>query len=152
MNLQQEFAKAKELCDIDESEYTPLLEKFEELKTVIESNFRHKEEQRRSFRRTKIVDVPALTVNLIDKIYYENEKYLFVRIGGVGYVMGLGKIGDLKDRVYFYHGATTKKHKSNLIHIEIIGCLSRDYYTENVLTCVQLFSHLIKYNKKYLVK
>jgi len=152
MTLQQDFANAKALNSADELLFLPLIEKFEELKKVIESNFLMKQRESKWYGKTTWVVKPALNVEIENKIDHSTGKYLFITINGRGYVMGLGQLGELKDRVYFCTGNfSSNSTNKTIVHITNTMYNTIDYCLENHLTTVQLFSYLIKEYKNYLV-
>lgn len=154
MTLQQEFATAKALHSADELLYLPLIEKFEELKKVLRGNFIMKQKDRKWYGKTTWEVKPAIMVDIVEKVNHSTGKYLFIRINGCGYVMGIGQLGELKDRLYFCEGSSLMtSHGKTIVHItsHMFGWTT-DYCLENNLTTVQLFSHLIKKYNDYLVR
>lgn len=153
MTLQQDFADAKALHAADELLFLPLLEKFDELKKVLQSNFLMKQKERNWYGKSNWIVKPAINLEIENKIDHSTGKYLFIRINGYGYVMGIGQLGELKDRLYFCvadYNFNTKDKTIVYINNTLFG--GTDYCLESHITSVQLFSHLIKKYNCYLVR
>ena len=153
MTLQQDFADAKALIAADDLLFLPLIEKFEELKKVLQSNFTMKLKEKKWYGKTTWKVEPVLNVDIENKISHSTGKYLFIRINGASYVMGIGQIGELKDRLYFCEGDFSSRSKSKTVVWVFSNNFgfTTDYCLENNLTTVQLFSRLIKNYRQYLV-
>ena len=149
-NINQEFKDALALHRADELLFLPLIEKFEELKKVLESNFLMKRKEKKWYGKSNWVVQSALNVEIETRINHSTGKYLFIRINGTGYVMGIGQLGELKDRLFFCEGSISKRGET-IVYITRHMFGTTDYYLENHLTTVQLFSHLIKKYNQYLV-
>ena len=95
---------------------------------------------------------PTISVEIKERISHSSGKYLAITINGYNYVMGLGEIGELKDRLYFIEGSSCLRSKDKtIIHCQYNMFNTYDYCLENKITNVQLFSLLIKEYKEYLV-
>jgi hypothetical protein len=152
-DINQEFKDAINLYNDNDKRFQPLIEKFEELKKVLESNFVVKYKKIRWYGKSELVTRPALTVQIETKIDHSTGKYLFIRINGLGYVMGIGEYGDLKDRLYFCIGNSfPPSKKRTFVHMTCDIFHSTEYYLEHKITLVQLFSSLIKSYKEHLVQ
>lgn len=153
-SLQQNFSDAKALHSADELLFLTLIEKFEELKKILESNFLQKHKTTKWYGKSEWVVTPAIKVELEDKISHNTGKYIFIKINSVGYVMGIGQFGELKDKIYFCEGFLSSSNKTNKTNVYITDHMfgSNYYFLENHITCVQLFSYLIKKFNYYLIK
>jgi hypothetical protein len=132
MTIAQEFSLALVEDRAEQDSFKPLIAKFEELKEVLQSNFKMKRKHRKWYGAVTWEVLSAINLELVEKISHSSGKYLFIRINGKGYVMGLGEIGELKDRLYFIEG-------------KIIMT------SQDKITNVQLFVDLIKTYRNYLV-
>jgi hypothetical protein len=148
----EEFEQAIKNLKSDEDAFILLIQKFEELKQVLESNFRVIKDVRKWYGKKVHIDGTIINMSIEEKINHKSGKYLFISINGYRYVMGIGEIGDLKDKVYFLESSMSHGNKT------IINCgcgggvYGLNYWClEDKLTCVQLFSMLIKRYKKFLV-
>lgn len=151
MTLHQDFADAKALIAADEILFQPLIEKFEELKKVLTSNFLMKHKEHKWYGKTVWVVTSPINIEIADKIDHITGKYLFIRINGYSYVMGIGQRGELYDRLYFCKGSYPADTKDKTVvykSYHVFG--NTDYYLENNITCVQLFADMIKKYKNYL--
>ena len=152
MTIAQEFSLALTNYRAEEDSFKPLLEKFEELKEIIQSNFKMKQKHYKWYGAVTWEVLPAINVSIEDKIAHSSGKYLFIRINNNGYVMGLGEIGDLKDRLYFIEGRNINKSKDKqVVYITSHMFGTCDFCLEDKITNVQLFSYLIKIYKQYLI-
>lgn len=151
LTIAQEFSLALVAERAEEDSFKPIIEKFEELKKVLQSNFKITIKERKWYGLSKKVTKPVLSMEIKDKITKNNgDKYLFIRIDGCGYVMGLGKIGELKDRLYFIEGVPFCTKDKTVVYVTNWMFGTTDYCLENKITNVQLFSELIKRYKKFL--
>ena len=153
MTIAQEFGTALTDYKAEEDSFKPLLEKFEELKQVLQSNFKMVVESRKWYGKVKYSLNNVINIDIDYKIIHSSGKYLFIRINGRGYVMGLGEIGELKDKLYFIeasaHSSRSKEKTVVYITNQMFG--TYDYCLEDKITNVQLFVMLIKTYKNYLV-
>lgn len=153
MSLQQEFADAKALHSADELLFLPLIEKFEELKTILQSNFQVKTTSRKWTGFSTCTKGPAILINIDEKVSHETGKYLLIRINGFGYLMGIEQVGEIKDKLFFCDRrrfASEIKNKT-LLYSQSGTCFDSHYCLEDKLTCVQFFSDMIKKYKQFLV-
>jgi hypothetical protein len=150
MTISQEFSQALVADRAEQESYKPLIEKFEELKEVLQSNFKMKRKHRKWYGSVTWEVLPAIEVELENKFTHNSSKYLFIRINGHGYVMGLGEIGELKDRLYFNRG-TMVTGKKQVIYAKSHMFGESEYSLEDKITNVQLFSNLIKEYRTYLL-
>jgi hypothetical protein len=151
MTIAQEFSLALVEDRAEQDSFKPLIAKFEELKEVLQSNFKMKRKHRKWYGAVTWEVLSAINLELVEKISHSSGKYLFIRINGKGYVMGLGEIGELKDRLYFIEGSYTHNHNKQIVHITSHMFGTTDYCLENKITNVQLFVDLIKTYRNYLV-
>lgn len=153
-NMNQEFKEALSVHKSDELRFTKLIDKVEELKTVLQSNFRIKVNKRKWYGKCYIEYMPVLNVSIDEKINHSTGNYLYINIDGNRHVMGIGEIGDLKDKLYFCEGRYTAPRDSTIVFV----CSSHvmfntiNYCLEDKITLVQLFSKLIKQYKHFLVE
>jgi hypothetical protein len=151
MTIAQEFSLALIEDRAEQDSFKPLIAKFEELKEVLQSNFKMKRKNSKWYGKTTYTVVPTLNLEIEDKITHSSGKYLFIRISGHGFVMGLGEIGELKDRLYFIEGSFINRKDTEVVYITTNMFGTTDFYLENKITNVQLFSILIKKYRDYLV-
>lgn len=151
-DINQAFKDAINLHNENEKGFLPLIEHFEELKKVLQSNFLMRQKKSTWYGKTNWVVKPTLNLEIEDKITHSTGKYLFIRINGKGYVMGIGEIGELKDELYFCYGSMITRKNDVIVHITSSMFGTTDYALENKITLVQLFSFLIKEYNNYLVK
>ena len=152
MTISQEFKEALIINKAEADSFKPLLDKFEELKEILQSNFKITTKEGPWCWFKKYVTKPVIYMNIEDKITHRSGKYLFIKIGGTGCVMGLGEVGELKDRLYFIEGRyTSKSRDKQIVYVtnHMFGTL--DYCLEDKITNVQLFSDLIKRYNDYLI-
>ena len=151
MTISQDFKDALAINKAEDESFFPLIEKFEELKTVLDSNFEVKQKNRNWYGKVTKTTKPLLSLSLEDVITHKTGKYLYIRINGCGYVMGLGEIGELKDKLYFIGTQYYSNSKDKTtVYITNGFTFTQDYSLEDKITCVQLFSKLIKDYKQYL--
>jgi hypothetical protein len=96
----------------------------------------------------------TMNLELEEKFIHNNTKYLYIRINGVGYVMGLGEVGDLKDKLYFLPRSAylNNKHVQETVVYTTHQMFGAYYHIlEHKQTTVQLFSHFIRTYRDYLV-
>jgi hypothetical protein len=151
MTIAQEFSLALVEDRAEQDSFKPLIAKFEELKEVLQSNFKIKQKHSKWYGKVTYEIKPVLNVEIENKIAHSSGKYLFIRINGCGYVMGLGEIGELKDRLYFIEGSYTHNHDKQVVYITSHMFGTTDYCLEDKITNVQLFVNLIKKYRNYLV-
>lgn len=153
-SLAQEFSLALIDNRDEEASYAPLLAKFEELKEVLQQNFIEERAVPTWNGFKKKVKTPFFNINLEDKFMFKGCKYLYIDINRARYVMAIGEIGELKDRVFIIEDSYFKPSKSKTcVYSARIGSFrDANFYLEDKITCVQLFSQFIKNYKQYLVK
>jgi len=153
-SLAQEFSLALTEARATEASYAPLLEKFEELKEVLQSNFIEERLVSTWIVSKKKVKTPIFNINLEDKFMFKGCRYLYIDINRARYVMALGEIGELKDRVFIIEDSYFKpsKCKTCVYSTRIGNFRDVNFYLEDKITCVQLFSQFIKNYKPYLVQ
>jgi hypothetical protein len=155
LTIAQEFSLALVEDRAEQDSFKPLIAKFEELKEVLQSNFKMRRKVSKWYGKTTYTVDPAINLEIEDKITHSSGKYLFITINGCGCVMGLGEIGELKDRLYFieqpyFPGSNMKNNTCVYIRSGLFG--TYDYCLENKITNVQLFSGLIKKYKQFLLE
>ena len=152
MTIAQEFSLALVAERAEEDSFKPLIAKFEELKEVLQSNFKIKHKHRKWYGKVTYEIKPVLNLEIENKITHSSGKYLFIRINGKGYVIGLGEIGELKDRLYFIEGKIIMTSQGKqIVHTTSHMFGTTDYCLEDKITNVQLFVDLIKTYRNYLV-
>lgn len=152
MTIAQEFKEALSINQAEEDSFKILIGKFEELKEVLQSNFKITRKEGPWYWTKKNVTKPVINIDIEDKVTHSSGKYLFIRINGGGYVMGLGEIGELKDRLYFIEGRYIHSSKNKqVVYVTSHMFGSCDFCLEDKITNVQLFSDLIKKYKQYLI-
>lgn len=153
MTITQEFTKALEQDRAERDSFKPLIEKFEELKKVLQLYFKMTKTTRKWYGKRVTEILPVLNVSIAHKLTYRNTPYLFIDINGHDYIMGIGEMGDLKDRLYFISGTTylNNKKDSTVVHITSHMFGSMYYLLENKITNVQLFCKLINDYRDYLI-
>jgi hypothetical protein len=154
MTIAQEFTEAIQADRAEEDSFKPLLEKFAELKEVLQSNFKRKETKRTWYGKVKNTINNVISIDIDDKIVHSSGKYLYIRINGGGYVMGLGEVGELKDKLYFIESSmfiSSRSKDKTVVYITSGMFGVYDHCLEDKITNVQLFAHLIKRYKIFLV-
>jgi lipopolysaccharide biosynthesis regulator YciM len=152
--IAQEFSVALVNDRAEQETYKPLLEKFEELKQVLQSNFEYRETKRKWYGRKVISKRPLVNMEVEDKFTHITGRYLFISIMGRRYVMGIGEYGDLKGRLYFCDGNIFRSQSKDktIVRVDCGMFSTTDYCLEDKITCVQLFAKMIKEYRQYLVK
>ena len=152
MTIAQEFNEALAINKAEEASFTVLINKFDDLKEVLQSNFKITSTSRKWYGKKVSKTRPVIQMDIEDKITHSSGKYLYIRIGGCGYVMGLGEIGELKDRLYFIEGRYIHGSKGKqVVYVTSHMFGTCDFCLEDKITNVQLFSEIIKKYKQYLI-
>lgn len=152
LTIDQEFKLALHQHNAEQDSFKPLLEKLEELKQVVESNFMRVDVTRKWYGKVVRTKRPGLTTKIESKFIFQNVRYIQFNMGIYRYVVGIGEIGDLKDRLYFIPGKSfiNDSNKTSVLDAPNIFGVTR-FYLEDKITCVQMFSKLIHDYKEWLV-
>jgi hypothetical protein len=154
MTLQSDFQDSIDIQKEIDKSFDPLVEKFNELKDILDANFSKMENSGILFWKNK-KKIPALFVKIKDKICVDGQSYLEIHIAHYRFLMSIGSYGELKDKVYFIEPTCgIYGHFGKLIH-NSHECYewavsTRYFYERRTKTTVQLFSYLIKEYKEYL--
>jgi len=151
LSIAQEFSLALVEDRAEEDSYKPLIEKFEELKKILQSNFKITDTSRKWYGKKVTETKPVHDVKIEDKIAHSSGKYLYISINRFRYVMGLGEIGELKDRLYFIAPISNLDSKGKTV-VYLTNQMFGTYFhcLEDKITNVQMFVEMLKSYKQYL--
>ena len=96
---------------------------------------------------------PVFSIEIGHKFIFQNVRYIQFNMGIYRYVVGIGEIGDLKDKLYFIPGKSffiNESDKTSVLDLANMYGVTR-FYLEDKITCVQMFSKLIHDYKEWLV-
>lgn len=170
MNYNEAFQIALKQDNEYEDQFTPIINEFNSIKAVLQENFlvynkvikKRKtkissnwfwgtEKDKEEIWEEKESEPKIKDIKVKDKIVVDNHPYIVVEIDKYEFVMSIGKLGELKDKVFIlspiFHTIDNGDEKPILTGWS--GC-AYYFYLSNKITIVQLFTTFIKRYRNYL--